>query len=338
MLHLLALAWAWAEPTPDFDALLADARAVARTDHDLGRDLAEWILDHDPPADVRSEATALIAELPPEVSDWRAVAKVAGWQTLAGAWTLGPAVALSTSRWVHPSITTGGMVIGGAGGATTALLYARRGRLTQTRATAIIGAQQLGTWNGVVTALVADESRFDPALGGSVGLGVGAVGGYLLATLDLDDGAIATAHSGALWGAGLGLAAVFITSPEDPDPATWQTPWIALAVGADLGALGGYGLSSALDISRSEVRMANVGLAFGVAIGGFAVAVANADGEMSEGAIAGTLAVTGVAGGVGGVAAVRAWERGRDRRAVVQLVPRPGPDGVGWALDLSTPL
>jgi len=241
------------------------ARRLAAAHHPIGaRALAEAALADD---SRRQEAEAVLATLPPVRERRGGVALLAGWHAAVGAWTLGPGIALSTRRWIHPGVEIGGMMLGATLGLGGSLVYTRWVEPTPARTLMLMGIEPLAMWHGAVLSMVADPRGNHVAQGVQLGALVGVVGGGLAAaTLDLPPGPLAAASSGAAWG--LGLTAAWMAVPG------WQGEprdlLVTMLVGADLGLVVLGGVAWFTDLTVGQVGMMDLGGLLGgaLALGG----------------------------------------------------------------------
>lgn len=290
------------------EALLVQlmSERLAEGDEQGAADLARWLAKHGSTADIRRQARSVGGPAASQHADWRATSRLAGWQGALGAWLGGPTVALSTRRWVHPTVNLGGMLGGGALGAGAALWYAGRYELTLGKAHTIMLSQQLGMAHGAALSLGLDQWRFGIGPGLAVGAGVGTAAGYWLASRDPDEAAVAGAYSGVFWGGWLGTLAIIVAQEGDLwFEEDWQA--VALYTGiADAGALSGYLLARHFGLSTDEIRMVNLGGVLGAAAGGlFILLVSAADIWWEAGPVAFVLGASSVGGAILAVHLVR---------------------------------
>ncbi len=300
-------------PQPD-EALLLQLMGehLAAGEQESAADLARWLVRHGSTDEVRQQAREVSRLAPVQHSDWRATSRLVGWQGALGAWLGGPTVALSTRRWVHPTVNLSGMMGGGALGAGAALWYAGRHELTLARAHTIMLSQQLGMAHGAALSLGLDQWRFGIGPGLAVGAGLGSAAGYWLASRDPDEAHVAGAYSGVFWGSWLGSMGMLITVPlDDGREPEWMSEtgwqWVALYTGlADAGALAGWALARGMDLSVDEIRMANLGGVLGAGAGGlFILTTSLGDIWWQAGPAALVLAATSVGGAILAVHLVR---------------------------------
>lgn len=224
--------------------------------------------------EVAEEARARLATLPPDRRRTEAVARLATWQGLLGAYLLGPHLAnvsWDPGRNATPYFLGAGL--GAAAGAGSALWLGRDG-LSPGQASATMTAQVLGGWNGAVIGhLVEPDGGPGWGTGLLAGTLAGAGAGTWLLLQDPHPGAVAAAASGSVWGFGLAGTAILLMEDE---PRTDAGLWIPFLAGTDLGAAAGYGLARLLDIPPERVWLVDLGGAAGLAAGGFLVAIMDA--------------------------------------------------------------
>lgn len=147
-------------------------------------------------------------------------------------------------------------LLGAAGGTVGAIALSRREDFGPAQVHALVAPQQLLTFTGA--ALGATSGETEPVgLGIMAGAAAGTGFGLLWALNDPDPSVALATHSGAFWG--LGLTVVGISYGYGWDGIDADDRPLALAGGADLGAVLGFGLASALPVTEDQLRMANVG-------------------------------------------------------------------------------
>lgn len=329
-------------PPEPAEALLEIAvELIEAEDPHAARGLLTWILDQPQPASIHSEAEALLSALPADPSVWGPRVRLATWQAGLGTALFGPGLVGIRTRYTPPGMVFATGLLGGAGGAAGALLYAEARGLTAADATAIVLGQQLGIGHGLTLGAVIEErAGFNPGrprnnavptgliLGSLAGSGLG----YGLAELDLGDGAVAGAYSGALWGMGLSLVGLGVTYRfgEAQSPSVIAVP---LVIGADLGVVGGYLLAEGLGLNRASVWGADLGAAAAMAVTlGFMAATAEAV-PYTPHAIAWGLGGAAIVGGGAGILLTR--DARPQRLPPVALSPSLGPHARGLQLTLS---
>lgn len=324
---LLAMA-AWAAEPDLLDVAGVEAQAG---DEETARALVEWAAR--PGSGVEAEAARILEESTRGV-DWRSASRLVGWQAVAGAWLLGPNVALNTSRYVHPNLTLGGMVLGAALGGGSAVWYADRTDLTFAGGSAIIAAQQLGMWNGVGAAVLADDTRFGWYSGLTAGALAGTGAGYLLATRDLDGGRMGAFHSGGFWGLGLGAMGLATVEYEGENALP------ILVVTTDLGAAALYGVAAAARFDRADVRLFNAGGALGAAGTGLLIGMTASAVEWDEKTAWPVVSLGSVAGGIVAVSAFRGVFHdppGGGMAAAALVTGEPGDLAIGLPVPVVAP-
>ena len=320
---------------------LAAQRAVAEA-----RALLQWLLDEptDPP--VRAAAQAKLDSLPMGPGDWGPIVRLTAWHTALGAWLAGPNIALMSPRHDTPGgFILGGALLGGVVGGGGSLWYADRVDLTDGMVTSFLLSEQLLGFNAASLSLLADDDGdlipAASAIGALAGVGVG----YALAQTDPDDGVMAAASSGMIWGTA--SAAAFMGATYRFGYTTKQDV-LPLAAGADLGAAAGAGLAMALHLTRPQIQLGNVGgLAGGAAMGGFVLATQRAI-WWAPGSVVTVIEIGAVTGGAVGVLLARRMDHvpdlamgslvsGADEHVRVGLpVPSftPTAEGPQWHLQL----
>lgn len=296
--------------------LLAADDLADRKEYASARDVFGWVA-HSPhaPLEVRDRAAARLHELPRTAEDWEPTARLIAWHGALGAWLGGPNIASLERVDVDGGFVLGGAVGGGAIAVAGTAVYARHVPLTYARTHAIVGAEQLLGFHGATLGLAIDDSGDKLPAGLLVGSLAGAVAGHGLATLPLDDGKLAAAHAGMFWGAGAGVLGLATFYRTDGTPIEVLTP---VLVTTDAGVVGGYLLATALDLSRQQVRMINLGGAAGGLVSlGFVFASEEAI-LWTPGAVAATVAVGALGGGAVGL--LVAEDVGAPRVAVGSLV------------------
>lgn len=327
-------------PTPPTDRYeealrVADALIAAGATAEA-RGVLNWLSQPGVPEHVRARAAARMSALPRE-KDAAARIRLLPWQTAAGAWLLGP-----NMLWINESrgnfhtsqaLVFAGAVAGGAGGAAASLLYARDAGLSHGQVTTIVHSQQLAIVDGAwLASRIADDSDYAGwgVLGGAA---VGTAAGYALAEKDLDEGAMAGARTGALWGTGLAFVIPTLVNEDYWDEGADARVGGTLLAGANLGSVGGYFLGQKIGLRRVDAQMTLGGGVAGAAVGLGLVAVTdNLVLWSMRGGVA-TSTVFGLAGGALGYRLAQGLERPLPGVAVGTLLSGTD-DAPVWGLPL----
>ncbi len=297
------------------EALAVADQLIAEQSWDEARSLLNWLMQPTMPALVQSEARERLKRLP-KAGDAAARLRLLPWQTVSGAWLLGP-----NMMWINetrgnfnekPLLVFGGALAGGAGGAAASLLYKREEGLTHGDVTTIIHTQQLGMAHGMYLTLLHPEGEYWEyggwgLLGGAI---VGSAGGYALAELPLDEGGVAMGRAGAALAPGLTLLTLLAIDDEqdfwEGEPRHDVLPFL---LAADVGTLAGYGAGKAAGLRRVDAQMILLGSVAGAAVGG-GLAVATSELVLwSESGVYTTMEVFAIGGGALGYVLAKGIER-----------------------------
>lgn len=194
------------------------------------------------------------APAPPPPSPWPKV-RLIGQEAAFGAFVIGGGAGFASDGNIDGAGLAALTLLGGAAGTTGGILVARRPGFDTAELHALLGLQELFTFNGVMVGLQTDDER-DVGLGILGGAALGSGLGLAWALHDPEPTQALALHSGAFWG--LGLTAVGLSYAyawEGGEPGVF----LVLAGGADLGAALGFGLASALPLTENQLRMANAG-------------------------------------------------------------------------------
>lgn len=314
---------------------LADALIAEGATHEA-RAILNWLMQPDKPQDIRDRAANRTAALPRE-KDAAARVRLLPWQTAMGAWLLGPNILWINELRGNFNTPQGlvflGAVAGGGAGAAASLLYEREDGLSHGQVTAIVHSQQLAIVDGAwVASRLADDSE---AAGWGIlgGAAVGSAAGYALAGRDVDEGAMAGARTGALWGTGLAFAIPTMINEDywyDGEDARIGG---TLLIGANAGTVGGYFLAQKIGLRRVDAQMAIGGGVAGGLVGLGLVAVTD---DLVLWSQRGAIATTGVftlAGGALGYTLAQGLERPLPSLAVGTLLSGTD-DAPVWGLPL----
>jgi hypothetical protein len=327
------------------DDLLTMARDLADDGElDGARASLDRLLKRELEPTLEAEALALRATLPRRRHDVMPAMKLAAWQTALGAYLLGPHMARIS---YDPRRTAAPYFLGAGGGALvgagSAIWMSAGPGLSHGQAHGVIAAQQLGGFNGAAIAWLAKGDEVNTSIGLLAGVGAGTLGGYLFTLTDPSWGESLGAHSGAVWGLAYAAAGNALIERWDEEKNLR-----AMLIWSDLGAVGGFALAHALDLSRSQVWAMNLGGIIG-ATGSLQLLGLL---TMESGADDTVWALTGMVGGlVGGAVALRlatrsdrehrqglaasAFISGTDRDVRIGLpLPTPIPSDQGLAYGL----
>lgn len=278
----------------------------------------DLLLRQDPVEADEARLRELQRALPIGPTRLSAMTRLAVGQAAAGSYLLGPHLArlsYDPRRAATPYYL--GALGGAALGAGTAVLAGTRPGFDEADADTILGAEVLLAGNGLALGFLLDErDRMGPAWGVLSGAGVGALTGFGLTRLDLSMPEVRGGQFGAVWGAGLGTAALVAAETETADGTV-----LPLMIGADLGAVGGALLARQLDLSTRQITLTSLGGLLGGAATGAGLGIVFNDRDLSPQAGAATVTAGTLAGGA--VAGWLAW-RGE--------VKRPEPTDPGLAL------
>ncbi len=248
-----------------------------------------------------------------------ATTRLAVGQAAAGSYLLGPHLArlsYDPRRSATPYYL--GALGGAALGAGSAVLAGSRPGFDEADADTILSSELLLAGNGLALGFLLDErDRLGPAWGVLGGAGAGALAGWGLSQLNPSLPEVRGGQAGALWGAGLGTAALVYAETETADGAV-----LPLMIGADLGAVGGVLLARELDLSTRQIALTSLGGLLGGGATGAGLGILFNDRELSPQAGALTMTAGTLAGGA--VAGWLAWQ-GEAKR------PEPADPGLALA-------
>lgn len=332
------------------DALLVADQLLAEGAFDEARAILNWLMQPERPEFVRDEARRRLSKLP-KAGDAGARMRLLPWQTVAGAWLLGP-----NMMWINetrgnfnekPLLVFTGALAGGAGGAAASLLYKREEGLTHGDVSTIIHTQQLAMGHGMYLTLLHPEGEYWEYGGWGLLAGgvVGTAGGYALAELPLHEGGVAAARTGSALAPGLTLLTILAADDEyefwQGEPRHDVAPFL---VAADVGTLAGYGLGQTLDLRRVDAQMIFLGAVAGTAVGGGLAAATQDMVLWSERGVFITMEVFAIGGGALGYVLAQGIERplpnmtagallsGTDEHPVLALpIPSISPTKDGWS-------
>ncbi len=314
---------------------VADALIASGATHEA-RSILNWLSQPEVPEDVRQRASGRLAALPRE-KDAAARIRLLPWQTAAGAWLLGPNMLWLNETRGNFNTPQGlvflGAVAGGAGGAAASLLYKRDEGLSHGQVTTIVHSQQLGIADGAWFASWATDSGEYAGWGILGGAVAGTAAGYALAERDLDEGAMAGARSGAIWGTGLAFVIPSLINEDYWYSGEDFRASGTLLLGANAGTVGGYFLAEKVGLRRVDAQMVLGGGVAGAAVGLGLVAVTDNLVLWSERGLIGTTTVFGLAGGALGYKLAQGLERPLPNIAVGTLLSGTD-DAPVWGLPL----
>lgn len=308
----VSLAIAQGPVDPHADVRTAASELAEDEEYRAARALLKWVLAQDDlSAALRAEVEADLAALPADASTWAPRVKLAALQAGLGA-AAGPLLVEIRNPYTPPGVVFATSLLGGLAGGGSAFVYRRQGGVTGGQSTAILLGEHLGLAHGLVIGASVDQGNFNPGrprekgtpIGALVGTVAGIGLGYGVAELDPDVDDMTGAYSGAMWGAGLTLAALGVTYQygKAETPAGIELP---VVIGADVGAAGGYLLARGLHLNRASIWAANLGGAAGVGLAtGFMAATQEAV-PYAPHTVAWGIGGAAVAGGAAGILLTR---------------------------------
>ncbi|MFB3908761.1 MAG: VOC family protein [Candidatus Eisenbacteria bacterium] len=208
----------------------------------------------------------------------------------------------------NPRVIGGSILAAAPLGVLGAYLWADAVNLSAGGAGVLTLAGIFGTGQGLAWAAVADQDAEDVLLAGAAaGLGSIAATAFLTRDARISPGQAELLHGSAYWGAWYGFVGTEIADVEDGDDAM-RTVLISSGVGLGVGIA--YALTH--DISKTRVRLIQLGGIVGSALGFGAVLL----GRVEDSSTAFTI------GGLGGLA-------GMAGAAILTRPPQAGPAGGG---------
>lgn len=317
-------------------------------EYEAARASLEWVLWHSLTEDQRVRAQALVGRLPERSVGLGPRVRLATWQSLYGAYLLGPNVSGMVGGHEDAWMLYAGSLAGIGLGTATAFLTPRWWTPGPAQTTTILAAQKLGSFNGAAlgVALASEDSDTHVFWGIFAGGVAGTAAGYALAARDPDPGRAAGVHSGAFWGLGLGLTVLSASYALDEGEA----PVYWLQGFTDLGAGVGWLLSGPAGLDQAAWRALDAGGMLGAGAGFLFVVVLQDVIWFTPAAVSWTVGGAGALGGAVGLLAHRYAGSVREARpgglALVggtwgdlhlgTPMPRPRlqPGSSGWELDL----
>jgi hypothetical protein len=242
--------------------------------------------------------------------------ELAVFSTLYGLWVGGatflllvPDDATDATRWLAFSVAAGGAV--GHGGT---LALTKDEDVSEGDAALIEASTLWASWNAGALGL-AQELDERPWVGTTLGVGLAGygLGAYAASRTDLDSGDVALANTFGLWS---GYGAMLLALEGDVE---FDETLLGMVVGSDAGLALGAALAPSVRMSRSRLRLIDLGGVLGTL--GLPAIVRGVGGDVSPsvflgGAAAGLAAATGF---------TRDWDDVRTPRdeGAMLLAPRP---------------
>lgn len=193
--------------------------------------------------------------------------------TTYGIWSgvaLGLAADMNSEYLVLVSALTGLGALGGG------LFYAWDRPIDSAQSGLVTNGLLYGSWNGLAIALMAEADSTTAFVltwaGSTLGVGTGLLLGNVLE--DLDDGDIALANSGGLWGT---FVAGMLLAVAAPDGLDTTTVFGVLLAGTDLGLTAMSIASHWIDTSRGRQTLIDLGGLLGAMLGGGILFAADID-------------------------------------------------------------